>query len=217
MKKYLIFPLVFIALACQKEELTVVQDQEETSFLADRQLVGLIQSVSSHDGSFDDLVDQSTCFSINFPYEVLLNGEIVVISSINDLLVIKPFDEIVPVFPISITTANYIEIDLANQETFINYAFSCANGLMYDDRITCLDFNYPISLSIYNQEESTFETIIYNHDKETFEGMDLFEEGAKANITFPVSVKMFDGTTANIRSIQELKSRILQMQNICPE
>jgi hypothetical protein len=217
MKKYLILSLVFIALACQKEELTVVQDQEETSFLADRQLVGLIQSVSSHDGSFDDLVDQSTCFSINFPYEILLNGEIIEITSINDLLVINPFDDVVPVFPISITTADYIEIDLANQKSFVNYAFSCANGLMYDDRITCLDFNYPISLSIYDQEESTFETIIYNHDKETFEGMDLFEEGTKATINFPVIVKMVDGTTVNIQSTQELKSRILQMLNICPE
>lgn len=216
MKKYLFFILTLVAISCQKEELTVVQEQEETSFLADSQLVGLIKSVSSHDGSFDDLVDQSSCFSINFPYELLLNGELVVITSINDLLAIKPMDDVVLVFPIAITTANYIELEVADQATFNNYAFSCATGLMYDDRITCLDFNYPISLSLYNPDEATFKTIIYNHDKETFEGLELFEEGTIATIKFPVSVKMLDGTTINLQSNQELKSRILQMLNVCP-
>ena len=216
MKKYLVLILALVAIACQKEELTVVQEQEQTSFLADRQLVGLIKSVSSHDGSFDDNVDQSSCFSINFPYAVLLNGEKVTITSINDLLIIKPLDEVIPIFPIAITTANYIELEVANQVVFNNYAISCANGLMYDDRITCVDFNYPISLSIYNQDDTTFETITYNHDKETFEGLEIFEEGTIATIKFPVSVKMLDSTTVSIGSNQQLKSRILQMLNICP-
>ncbi|MEM7087468.1 MAG: hypothetical protein AAF489_14875 [Bacteroidota bacterium] len=215
MKKYLVLIIVF-ALACQKEELTVVQDQEEKSFLEDRQLVNLIQSVSSHDGTFDDLVDQSSCFSINFPYEVLLNGETFAITSINDLLVIKPTDEVTPVFPIALTTANYIEIDVENEDAFANYVFSCANGMMYDDRITCVDFSYPISISLYNRDETTFETIIYNHDKETFEGLELFEEGTLATIQFPIRIRMLDGSSLDIRSNEELKSRILQMLSICP-
>lgn len=216
MKKYLVLVFALAVIACQKDELTVVQEQEETSFLADRQLVGLIQSVSSHDGSFDDYVDESVCFSINFPYEVLLNGELITINSINDLLTIKPTDDVVPVFPIAITTANYVELEVANQATFTNYILSCANGVMYNDRITCLDFNYPITLSLYNRDNTTFETVIFNHDKETFEGLTLFEEGTIANINFPLSVKMLDGTTITIESNQELKSRILQMLNICP-
>ena len=203
-------------MACQKEELTVVQEQEESSFLEDEQLVGLIKSVASHDGSFDDLVDQSSCFSINFPYEILLNGDLVVITSINDLLVIKPMDDVVPIFPIEITTANYVELEVADQVTFTNYAFSCATGAMYDDRITCLDFNYPISISIYNRINTTFETLIYNHDKETFQGLELIEEGTLATIKFPVRAKMLDGTTISFQSNQELKSRILQMLAICP-
>jgi len=217
MRKYLILIFAFGVLACQKEELSVVQEQEETSLLADKQLVGLIQSVSSHDGTFDDFVDESACFSINFPYEVLLNGELITINSINDLLTIKPMDDVVPIFPISITTANYIEIEVANQATFASYILSCANGLMYNDRITCLDFNYPISLSLYNPDNTTFETIIFNHDKETFEGLELFEEGTIATIRFPLSVKMLDGTIITIESNQELKSRILQILNICPD
>jgi len=217
MKNIVLLALILMTFSCQKEELTVVQNQEDTSFVADTQLMGLIKSVASHDGTFDDLVDQSSCFSINFPYDIFLNGKQMSISSINDLLIIKPYDEVVPVFPITITTANYIDFDIENQTVFNDYAFSCANGLMYDDRITCLDFNYPVTVSLYDRDETSFETITYNHDKETFEGMDLFEEGVIATINFPVTVKMLDGTNAVIQSNAELKSRILQMLNICPQ
>ena len=216
MKNIFLLTVLLLTLSCQKEELTVVQDQEETSFVADTQLMGLIQSVASHDGTFDDLVDQSSCFSINFPYDIVLNGKQVSISSINDLLIIKPYDEIVPVFPITITTANYIDFDVVSQEVFKDYAFACANGLMYDDRITCLDFNYPVSVSLYNRDETSFETITYNHDKETFEGMEVFDEGIIATINFPVIVKMINGTNVEIQSNTELKSQILEMLNICP-
>lgn len=215
MKHYLLGCLLIIVCSCQKEELTIVQGNQETSFLADAQLTRLMQSVASHDGSFDDIVDQSHCFSINFPYEILLNGKTHIIQSVDDLLAIDASDTVEPVFPLTITYANYIETEVVTPKIFENNIVQCLNGFLYDEVINCVDFSYPVSISLYYQDNSEYETVVFSNDKETFLGIDLFESGTLATINYPIQVQMIDGSQIDIESNDELKLRILQMIPVC--
>ena len=89
MKYLLVFTALFL-LGCQKEKLEIIEaPDEEASFLFDQQLTSLLKSVASHDGSFDDVIDNSSCFSIDLPYQIALNGETHNVNTIDDLLPIK--------------------------------------------------------------------------------------------------------------------------------
>ena len=57
MKRFLFLSLAvfFTAVACQKEEFTETQNNEESLFIEDGQLTRLVMSVAAHDGSFDDI------------------------------------------------------------------------------------------------------------------------------------------------------------------
>ncbi|MEL6811505.1 MAG: hypothetical protein AAFP76_09240 [Bacteroidota bacterium] len=215
MKKYWILLLCMGLFSCQKEELTIVEENQESSFLADAQLTRLMQSVTSHDGSFDDIIDQSSCFSINFPYQILLNGESHNVNSVNDLLAISSQDIIEPVFPLTITTGDYVEEPIQSMAVFEEFITRCANGTLYNDRITCIDFTYPVRISVYNTENNDFETIMFTHDKETFTRIDLFESGVLASIDYPIELRVQDTTALNISSNNELKASIMQMVPLC--
>jgi hypothetical protein len=215
MKKFAFLLILLLGLSCQKEELTVIEEQEEASFLEDGQLTNLIKSVASHDGSYDDLVDGSSCFSIDFPYDVMVNGKPYTINSITDLALLNKGDEIMPVFPIDITFANYIEADVPNVEVFQEFIDRCADGSLYNDRITCVDFVYPIDVSVYDPVNSDFGIISFQHDKQTFTEVEEMDPVMIASIRFPISLVLENGTRIQIADNQDLKSSILDLLPGC--
>ncbi len=207
--------LLVVIWSCQKEEFTIVEDQEQKSFLGDSLLKGLLQSVASHDGSFDDLIDASSCFSIGFPYEIVKDGRKHLISSINDLTWITEMDVVEPVFPMDISFANYTKTVVMNTADLQELKNGCANGQFFDDRITCVDFIYPLSLAVYNTGDSSFETIILDHDKTTFLTIQNFEENTLASINYPIEIKINDDVILTVSSDEQLKSQILNSIPLC--
>jgi len=208
--------LVFILCACQKESLTVKETPEETSFLKDAQLVTLMQSVASHDGRFDNAVDKADCFSIDFPYRILLNGASHEINAINDLLIIDPSDTVSPVFPINITFANYVGTTVSSEENLQILIDRCLQGILYNDRITCVDFVYPVYVAVFDLGSSDFETISFDHDKDTFLTLTEFASDALASIHFPVQMITSEENIITISSNKMLKNFIEANEALCP-
>ena len=214
--KYFMYVVMLLVLgACQKEELTVVQAPDEESFIQDAQLKSLIMGVVSHDGSFDDIVDDSSCFSINFPYICYYGGREYEVNSIEDL---SNFDEgaiLIPKFPITITFADYISAEVPNAKVFDNFKIACANGTLFDESITCVDISYPVDISVYNTVTSNFETISFLHDKQTYQTIEEMDENLIANIQYPIEILLPNDVVLTIESNDVLKSHILSMIPIC--
>jgi len=215
MKKILLLILGLSILSCQQEELTVIEGQEEASLLDDGQLTGLIKSVSSHDGSYDDIVDSSPCFSIDFPYQIIVNGEQHNVNSISDLAGFKEDDAIEPVFPVDITFANYLQDSINSMNELQDYIDRCASGVMYNDRIVCVDFIYPVELSVYDPVTSDFGVISLQHDKQTFTTIEQMDVGMRVSIRFPLTLQHTDGTSMEISGNGDLKQTILDMLPGC--
>ena len=75
MMRYLILMFsLTVFFSCQKEELSVqeAQIEEQQANALNAQLMGLIQTVASHDGAFDDVIDNSACLALNFHIPVSL-------------------------------------------------------------------------------------------------------------------------------------------------
>ncbi len=215
MKKYAVLAMMMLMISCQTEELTVVENQDETESAADAQLLSLVQSVATHDGSYDDVVDGASCFSIDFPYVCQVNGETYTVNSVEDIENFTKYDTLIPVFPVSITYANHVEAILASYEEMEQLAQQCENGDLWNDTITCIDFNYPVSLSLFNPDNSDFQTLTFNHDRDTFLGIQDIETQIIATINYPITVRLENGESITITSNEILRAEILNIIPIC--
>ncbi|MEO0046727.1 MAG: hypothetical protein RL705_1918, partial [Bacteroidota bacterium] len=71
--RYIIFGFIFLSfVSCQKEEETVIQDNTE-SFVVDEPIAGLLSRTSQNPTSIDNVLDNSSCFSVQLPVTVLIN------------------------------------------------------------------------------------------------------------------------------------------------
>jgi len=215
MKYFLFLGMMVLLVGCQKEELTVIEGQDEESFMQDIQLKNLIMSVASHDGSFDDVVDKSSCFSIDFPYICYYNGFPYPVNSLEDLALFQEGDKLIPEFPVNITFANYLQAEVPDEDAFNQLIAQCENGLLFNESITCLDIVYPIRISIYNPDISTFETVIFSHDKQTFQSIEDFDTSLIASIQFPIQIELPNDVVLTINSNDVLKSQILDIIPLC--
>lgn len=217
MKRLIALFILIVLGSCQKEELTVVQEQDDQNAIAslDLQLQQLIQSVTSHDGSFDDVVDGSACFSINFPYEVFFEGEPYAVNSLQDLAPFDSSDILVPIFPIEVTHGDYRSETVTSFEFFLTLQDRCQAGSLYDDGIYCLDMAYPMEIALYDSQNVNFETITLDHDQLTFQTLGTLSSEIIAEINYPIDILLNDGTYQAVSSNEDLKDLIIQARAAC--
>ncbi len=217
MKQFLLslFAITLLFAACQKEQLTVIQNADESVFIKNGELTRVLMSVSAHDGSFDDNLDQASCFSINFPYEIILNGEPYQVNSPTDLEIITPTDTIWPVYPITLTLADHSTRELTHIEQYFSLKTQCDSGILFSDLITCVDLQYPFSMAVFDPVANDFTTIVMAHDSETFTHMSDLQEDNEVSINFPIRLSFPNGTTVTINSHNQLLERILAAVSNC--
>lgn len=208
-----IFLMIFVS--CQKEGFTEVDNQEDASFMLDEQLSGLMKSVASHDGAFDDRIDNANCFSINFPYGLWVDGVQHNMASAEDFSEINPLTPVMPVFPITLTVGDYTQAVISSESEFQQMIINCHSGVLYDDIITCVDFSYPVTIALYNSENTNFETLILNHDWDTFSTIQTLEPNSLAAINYPVTLRLNNGAPITVISNDDLKNKIFSIAAGC--
>lgn len=231
MKKYfksaMFTSLLVVALsftACQKEYDPVVQTSEEDTMTANSAAASLMTNMVSNDGSFDNIVDGSSCFDIHFPYTVNVNGLELTINSKDDLRLIEEiFDSIDEdndildiIFPVTISMADYSEITIKNLAELRERAEQCIEG-GNDDDIECIDVIYPVTFFTYDREAQQTGSVSVESDKEMrrfFAGLD---EEDIISLQFPVMFEMYDGEKITVRNIMELRAAIERAKDACDE
>ncbi|MCK5440543.1 MAG: hypothetical protein KAJ23_01505 [Maribacter sp.] len=231
MKKFLNYSfylsLLVLALtftSCQDEFEQLPEEDGQEVIVASSVTAKLMERTSSNDGSYDNIVDRASCFAINFPYTVNVNGLEITIDSKEDLhLIEKIFDEfeidddiLEIIFPIVITTADYTEIEINSKDDLRAIAEKCIEG-GDDDDIECIDFVYPITLytfDVNNQETGSVVIEGDRHLRHFFAGLD---ENDLISIDFPVTLKLYDGTKITVHSNAELAMTIEDAKEMCDE
>ena len=219
----LIIGLTFTS--CQDEFEKLPEDEaQQEAITANSTTAKLIENTSSNDGSFDNIVDESSCFNIKFPYAVKVNGFELTINSPADLDTIEEiFDALEEdedildiIFPVTISLADYAEITINGIEDLRALAQECTEG-GDDDDIECIDFVYPIEMYTFdlNNEETGNVSIEGDRDlRKFFAGLD---ENDLISIDFPVTLKLYDGTTMVVDSNAELANAIENAKDLCDE
>ena len=219
----LIIGLTFTSCQDEFEKLPEEEAQQE-AIAANSTTAKLIENTSSNDGSFDNIVDESSCFNIKFPYAVKVNGFELTINSHEDLNAIEEvFDALEDdedildiIFPITISLADYAEITINGIEDLRELAQECKEG-GGDDDIECIDFVYPITLYTFDLNNEETGNVSVESDKDLrlfFAGLD---DDDLISMDFPVTLKLYDGSTMVVDSNAELANAIENAKEMCDE
>ena len=231
MKKCFIYALytalLVAALAftsCQQDPDDQISVDEQETLMASSATVQLMEKTVSNDGSYDNIVDGSSCFDIRFPYTVAINGDEINIKSREDLHLIEEIfdaidgdDDILDIlFPVSVTLADYSEVTLNGIDDLRQLAEACQEGGS-DDDIECIDFVYPIKLFTFDVNAQQTGSVVVESDKDLrrffagLNGTDL------VSIDFPLALAMYDGTEIQVGTNAELADAIERAKNACDE
>ena len=231
MKTKLTFLLLpFFALimftSCQKEIVQVTNPGESQALVANSELTTLISSTSKMDGSKDNIIDKASCMSVELPITVIANGLEITIDSESDFQVIKAiFDEFEDdtdnleiIFPITIVLADHSEIVIENHQQLENLAAECKGENQPDDDIECIDFQYPISFSVYNAAFQVINNVTIENDRQLFKFIHRVKQGEVfASLDFPVTMVLADGSTIAVHDNLELQNAINDAKDTCDE
>ncbi|WP_136480136.1 hypothetical protein [Cognatitamlana onchidii] len=222
--------LPFIALlfftSCQDEVIEVTEPQESEALVAESTLTSLMSSASIMDGSNDNIIDRASCLSVELPVTVVVKGLEVIIDSEEDFALIeaifKEFDDdedtLDIIFPITVILADHSEVVLENRLALEELAAECKGENEEDDDIECIDFQYPISFSVYNADFQVVNVISIESDRQLHRFIRRVRaREVFASLNFPVTLVYADETTVEVDNNIQLERTIEAAKDACDE
>ena len=218
MKKIYPFILAFLLVSCQNEEL-FEQVDEDSSLSSKSELSDLISRINQKPTAFDDFIDGSSSFSVDFPFEVTINSNMRL--SIEEFIDYQRLINNLPPnlanqsmnfsYPLNITLPNYESLTLQNQSELEAVKASVEGS----SEINCLDFNFPL-------EVNTFETQNTINTRRTIQNkaqlFNLIENLKQTNgfyeILYPITISI-EGESQSISSNIDLNTAIQNLDEDC--
>ena len=239
-----ILALMLTFTSCKNEFEDLVLDEQEQTIAANSAMASLIMRTSLSDGSFDNIVDGSSCFYIDFPYSVKIDGiELKIEDQEGYKALGKIFDSLRDssdsmeqvddvrelleiVFPVTIVLADYSEITINNIEELMEYSKKCneerciggeCNEGGEDDDIECIDFVYPLNLLTFNVSFEQIESVTIENDSTLYTFFMNLEPGTLAGFDYPITMRLYDGTQVEVDSNAKLASLMEEAATSCDE
>lgn len=193
--KYLLIGLTAILfISCQNEEALVIQDTTQNLSVSSP-LASLISRVSQNATSQDNVLDNSSCFNVQLPVTVIVNGKQITVSSQNDYLTVQAAldafstdDDLVNfVYPITIQYQNWNTQVITNSDELEGIIDNCDEDDGFDE-IDCLHINYPIKIDVYNANYQIANTIAIENDRDLFVFLENIESNVIVSINYPLSI-----------------------------
>ena len=214
--------------SCQDEVLEITDSNETETLTAESTLTSLLSATSIMDGSADNIIDKASCLSVQLPVTVIVRGLEITIDSREDFKVIEAIfneledddDRLDIVFPITIILANHDEVVIQNREALQELIDQCRGENEEDDDIECIDFQYPISFSVYNPNFQVINVVNIENDRQLYRFIKRVrnaEVGLLASLNFPVTMVLADETEIVVNNNAELQRAIEDAKDTCDE
>ncbi|MFN3753612.1 hypothetical protein [Flavobacterium sp.] len=213
--RYIIFGFIFISLgSCQEEEETIIQDNTQT-FVVGSRIAGLLSRTSQNPTAVDNVLDSSSCFSVQLPVTVIVNAQQIVVSDQADYQTVQNAidefsddDDLVNfVYPITIIYQNFQTQVLQDADDLEDVLEDCDEDDGFDE-IDCITLVYPITLNIYDSNNQLANTITITNNSNLFNFLSNLGNNVFVAINYPISAVNSNGQTIVINSNNELENFI---------
>lgn len=220
--KNLLMTITYILLfiSCQEEYVDITEPDSSIAITNSDSVASLVLKVVLKDGSYDNIIDKCSEVSIKFPYSIRIRSKVINVESSKDIenIEFEHFHEangIVINYPVTVIYSDYSESVIANARELHDIQEKY-NTNLNDDDIECIDFAYPIELSIFNTEYQKSEHVFANNDHDLFNIFDNIS-GLIVEINFPIQLVTYDGENITINDNNELESAIKNAMGSCDE
>ena len=222
---YLSFLALMLTMSCQNEETEIINPSNEDIIEGESTAANLMLRMASNDGSEDNIVDYANCLEVVLPVTVTANGVTITIQSVADYSQLENIldaftnddDQVNITFPITVTLNNYTEIQITSQQELEELIDDCLGENEDDDDIECIDFVYPVSISIYNTDFQVINTVTINNDEALYNFLEDLDGPILASLDFPVTLITASGNTVIVNNNQELEVAISDADGTCDE
>ncbi len=224
-KKTVLFSLMsfvlLLGVSCQKEETEYIDTTDQDTITANSVITTILSKTVQNEGSWDDIIDGTSCAAVQYPLTVIANGQEVLLQNIEDIqLIVAIFaqfpndtDTLEIVFPITLIMWDYTEVEVNSQEELNQIITNCISNGQGNNEITCISFQYPITIYTYNSAQEQTGTVVINSDFELFQFLQNLDENDVYSLDFPVTVILDDGSTQTVNNTQELQDLIESCEN----
>ncbi|WP_411893845.1 hypothetical protein [Winogradskyella sp. A2] len=221
----IVLSVLLTTTSCRTEDDLSIDPPVEEAIVANSTVANLMSNVAINDGSNDNIIDSANCLSIQLPVTVIVNNIEITINDddgyedIEDIIDLfdDDIDSIEIVYPVTVILTDYTAVVVNSDSELMTLASNCPGENEDDDDIECIDFQYPINASIFNENNDIIDTVTISNDNDMYEFIDDLDEYAAVTISFPITVIFSDGSTLTINSIQELENAIEIADDSCDE
>ncbi|MDV7186608.1 hypothetical protein R3X25_04885 [Lutibacter sp. TH_r2] len=215
-KKYVSYLILLLVIGCQ-QEIDINEGTNPNTNSNNSETTNYYKRVGMYDGSFDDLIDNASCFSVELPVSLKANGIALTIEEINDYQLVETIfnqssiddDTIGFNFPITIFNYDYTQSTITNQEKLDDLTTNCGQLITSNlSAITCVDLVYPIKISLFNigNDQASIITII--NDQELYGFTSSLSNNEVYSINYPINVLVNNTDSIEIIDDSEFKSII---------
>jgi len=223
---YAFFALLVFA-SCQDETIDVNNPEEQEMIQPNSELARFMGNVTANYGEYDNILDDSSCFSVELPVTIIVGDITIVIETLDDLEELEDIfsqyedeeDFFDFVFPVTIIFSDYTEVVIENEEQLEDFIEDCD---LEDDEeiIECVDFVYPITFSVFNGDFNIVDTVTITNDEALYNFLDDLEDDDNAlivSLNYPVTLVYANGDTVEVNSNQELSDAIEAAEADCDD
>lgn len=224
LKHFLNLSLIgLLLMSCQSEENEVIQDTSQ-NLAKSSPLTNLISRVSQNPTSTDNVLDNSSCFSVVLPATVIVNGQNIVVSNQADYQTVQDAidafsndDDIVNfVYPITVQFQNFTTLVVQNSDVLDDIMDDCGEDDGFDE-IECINFNFPIVVNIYNANNQLAETISITNNVQLYIFLESLEDNEYIAIQYPISVTNSNNQTIVISNNDQFEDVIEDAIDDCDD
>ncbi len=215
-----VLTILLIMGACQSEKHEILTEEDQQSFTEDSEFYNLVERVSMNDGSQDDEFDDSPCFSISFPYRVVIQGVEVKIASAADLEKILEtinnagVQEFSLRFPLTLTWSNYETVNVSSMQELAKLKQVCAKEIATQSApITCVDIEYPVKLFAYNVNSQNTSSANAANRKQLYIFLQNKNPNEVLSFDYPISLSFGGGAEMEVSSNTEFAAALKTCNN----
>lgn len=209
---------------CQEESVVIIEPPLEDGFTVNSSVARFAERVALRDGSDDNIISGGSCLSFELPVEVVVNGTTLLIESEEDLSLVEFIldeydddeDEVRVIFPVTIILQDYTRLVINTPEALEEYIDECEEGGI-DDDIECVDFNYPVQISVYDTQNQVTDVVTITNDEQLYVFLNDQDDDVYMSFIFPITLIYFDGTQVVVNNHTELEAAIDLVDDACDE
>jgi hypothetical protein len=224
MKKiYILICLFLLITSCQKDENEVYINYSLT-LTTSSTLTKLVSRVSQNPTAEDNVLDDTSCFNIQLPVNITVNGQQITVETSNDYQTVQNVkdqysndnDIVYFNYPITIVKKNYTSQVISNYNEFHDLKEQCGtdDGL---NEIDCIAIVYPISINEYNSNNQVSNTLTFQNNSELYNYLNNLNSNIYIAINYPISVIDTNGQNMVISSNSQFEDYIESIKSVCDD